>query len=301
MKQGSALNWLVPMIVILAVITAGVGLFSQDGNGPFTFTTVHGNVVEMYGKGIYRNDSLFVGAAFKGTDAVTLFLGIPVLLSAYLHHRRGSLRWTLVMMGALSYFLYNGASMTFAAMFNSMFLFYTALFSASVFATIIAFTTFDPQKMASGVSPNAPRRGMATFMFVAGLGTLAIWMSDLIGPLLRGQVPEIMGPYTTLFTHEFDSAIITPAAVIAGVYLLQRKLSGYLLAVPILILCTLIGVVVIGQTISQYLAGIVFPVSVYIGMVGSWVAMGAFAIGLTIKFFRNFEETGQGRYGENER
>lgn len=290
MKQGTALYWLVPLIAVLAVVTAGVGLFSQGGGGPFTFTTVHGNVVEMYGKGIYRNDSLFVGAAFKGTDAVTLFLSIPVLLISYLSHRRGSLRGTLVMTGALLYFLYNGASMTFAAMFNSMFLFYTALFSASVFAAIIAFTTFDLQKLADGVSPNAPRRGMAIFMFVAGLGTLAIWMSDLIGPLLSGQAPEIMGPYTSTFTHGFDSAIITPAAVIAGVYLLQRKPLGYLLAVPIQILCTLIGIVVIGQTISQYLVGIVFPVGVYIGMIGSWIVMGAFAIGLTVRFFRNFDE-----------
>lgn len=287
MKPGTALYWLVPLIAILAVITTGVGLFSQGGSGPFTFTTVHGNAVEMYGKGIYRNDSLFVGAAFKGTDAVTLLLGIPVLLISYLSYRRGSLRGSLVMMGTLLYFLYNGASMTFAAMFNSMFLFYTALFSAGVFATIIAFTKFDLEKLADAVSPNAPRRGMAIFMFVAGLGTLAIWMSDLAGPLLSGQVPEIMGPYNSMFTHGFDSAVITPAAVIAGVYLLQRKPLGYLLAVPIQILCTLVGIVVIGQTISQYSAGIVLPVGVYIGMIGSWIVMGAFAVGLTIRFFRN--------------
>jgi hypothetical protein len=43
---------------------------------------------------------------------------------------------------------------------------------------------------------------------------------------------------------------------------------------------------VIAQTISQTMEGIVFPVGVYIGMIGSWVIMGAFAIYFTISFFK---------------
>jgi hypothetical protein len=70
----------------------------------------------------------------------------------------------------------------------------------------------------------------------------------------------------------------------------QRATSeGYLLAAPILILCTLIGFVVIGQTISQTLEGIVFPFGVYIGRIGSWVVMGAFAIWLTILYFNKID------------
>jgi NADH:ubiquinone oxidoreductase subunit K len=132
---------------------------------------------------------------------------------------------------------------------------------------------------------------MAIFLFVAGIGTLFIWMSELVEPLIGGQAPEILGPYTTLFTHGFDSAVITPAAVITGVFLLKRNPLGYLLAAPLMILCTLIGIVVIGQTVSQYLAGIIFPIGVYIGMIGSWVVMGAFAIALTAAYFRNLAST----------
>ena len=104
---------------------------------------------------------------------------------------------------------------------------------------------------------------------------------------MTGQAPANLGPYTTMFTHGFDSAIITPATVITGIYLLKRKPLGYLLAAPLLILCTIIGVTVIAQTISQSMVGIVFPIGVYIGMIGSWVVMGAFAVGLAVAFFRN--------------
>jgi len=35
------------------------------------------------------------------------------------------------------------------------------------------------------------------------------------------------------------------------------------------------------------LAGITFPIGVYIGMVGSWVVMGSFAVWLAVAFFKN--------------
>jgi hypothetical protein len=287
MQKHSALIWLVPLIAVIAVLTASAGLFLQGGEGPNTFTTLHGQSVEMDGRGIYQNDSLLVGAAFRGTDTVTLLVSLPLLMVSYFLYLRGSLKGQILMIGALFYFLYNGASMTFAATFNRMFLFYTALFSASLFATIFALVTFDIQTLANRISAGFPRRGIAIFMFVAGIGTLILWLSELVGPIMSGEAPELLGPYTTMFTHGFDSAVITPAAVLTGIFLLQRKPLGYLLAAPILLLCTLIGVVVIVQTISQALAGITFPVAVYVGMVGSWIVMGAFAVGLTVAYFRN--------------
>lgn len=269
---------------------AGVGLFSQGGDGPFPFTTVYGDTIEIYGRGIYRHDSSFAAALFKGTDAVTLFVSTPLLLVGYLSYRRGSLRGSIFLIGILLYFLYVGVTYTFSVIFNSLFLVYTALFSATFSATILALGTFDTHSLASKVTSGMPRRGIAIFMFVAGFGTLFLWLSELTGPLMTGQAPANLGPYTTMFTHGFDSAVITPATVITGIFLLKRKPPGYLFAAPLLILCTLIGVVVIGQTISQTLAGFVFPIGVYIGMIGSWVVMGAFAIGLTIRFFRNISD-----------
>lgn len=130
-------------------------------------------------------------------------------------------------------------------------------------------------------------------MFVAGLGTLMLWLSELIGPLMTGQAPANLGPYTTMFTHGFDSAVITPATVITGIFLLKRRPLGYLLAAPLLILCTIIGVAVIAQTASQTLAGFVFTIGVHFGMIDSRVAMVTFAIVLTILFLRNVSETTQ--------
>jgi hypothetical protein len=287
MPNKTALNWLVPLIALIAVITAGVGLFSQGGPGPRTFTNTYRQTVELYGKGIYQHDSRLAGAGFRGTDAATLVVALPLLLATYALYRRGSRNAAIVLIGVLFYFMYNGASMTFAAMFNPLFLLYTALFSVSLFAVIVALGSFDRQALAKRVLPGFPHRGMAIFLFITGIATFLLWLSELLGPILTGGAPENLGPYTTMFTHSFDSATITPVAVLIGVFLLRRNPMGYLLAAPLMIFCTLIGVVVIGQTISQALDGLIFPPGVYIGMVGSWILMGAFAVGLTVAYFRN--------------
>jgi hypothetical protein len=52
MKQQSALNWLVPLIAVLAVVSAGAGLFWQDEGSPYTFTTLYGEAVMVSPGGI---------------------------------------------------------------------------------------------------------------------------------------------------------------------------------------------------------------------------------------------------------
>ena len=284
------LNRLIPLIILIAALTACVGLFSQGGDGPFTFTTLHAQTVQIYGKGLYRFDTVMSAATFKGVDVVTLILSIPLLIFAFTLYRRKSLRGGLLLISAIPYFLYIGVSMTFSAAFNRIFLLYTALFSTSLFALMVALVTMDPETLAKHVLPSLPHRGIAIFLFVAGIGTFLIWLSELIDPLLTGATPANLGPHTTMFTHGFDSAVITPAMILTGIYLLQRKPLGYLFAAPLLVFCMQNGFTVIAATISQRLAGIIFPVGVYIGMVGSWVLMGVFAIGLTIQYFHNISD-----------
>ena len=290
MKNRAVFNWLVPLVGLLALVASGAGLFWTGGQGPYLFTTLHGQSVEIYGRGVYQYDSTMYAAGFRGADAIVLFAGLPLLAVSYALYRRGSLKGGFLLAGALAYFTYIGASLTFSAAFNRLFLVYTALFSASLFGLIATVTAIDPQALPGRMPPGLPVRGMAVFLFVAGLGTLFLWLSELIGPILQGVAPEYLGPYTTMFTHGFDSATITPVAVLTGIILLRRNPLGYLFAPPILILSILNGLNVLAATASQTLAGIIFQPGVYVGMVGSWVVMGAFAVWLVVAFFRKLKE-----------
>jgi hypothetical protein len=288
MKNKIALHWLVPLIAILAGITASFGLLARGGEGPRMFTTIYGNTVELYGRGVYLRDTTLVATLLKGTDFVTLFISLPLLIASYRSFRRGSWKGSLFLTGVLFYFLYLGATYTFSVIFNVLFLVYTGLFSASLFAVILLFTSLDKEKLAGAIiNPGVPKRGIAIFMVVTGIATLLLWLSELVGPLATGSAPQNLGPYTTMFTHGFDSAVLTPALIISGVQIRKGKTSGYQLAIPLLILCAVIGITVISQTISQAMAGITFPVGVYIGMIGSWVVMGSFAVIFITKFFKH--------------
>ena len=63
MKPQPALNWLVPPIALFTLLAAAAGLFwPAGGGGPFTFTTLHGQTIQMYGSGLCHFNSLMKGA-----------------------------------------------------------------------------------------------------------------------------------------------------------------------------------------------------------------------------------------------
>jgi hypothetical protein len=73
---------------------------------------------------------------------------------------------------------------------------------------------------------------------------------------LSGSTPDRLDGYTTLVTVAVDSAVIAPAAVVAGLLIWRRHASGYIAAVPLLVLEALLAPLVLAQTISQLRAGV---------------------------------------------
>ena len=290
MRISKALIALAWLIAVLGAIAAAAGLFWLAGPGPSSFTTLHGQVVQLDGYGLYRNDTVFTAGSFRGADVITLIVAVPLLIFAILRYRAGSLRGGFLLAGMLSYFLYQGVSVSFASAYNELFLLYIAYFSASLFAFILAFTAIDLAALPGRVSTRLPRRGIAAFLFIAGGVVVVLWLSDVIASLLAGRTPELVASYTTVFTYAIDVAVIAPAAVLAGVLVLRRQPLGWLLACVMLILNALIGIVVIGQTVFQTRAGIVFAPPQLIGLIGSWIVLAFFAIWLVVALLRSISE-----------
>jgi hypothetical protein len=269
-RPSRAVVLLSALVVALAAVAAGAGLLWGGGDGPSQFTTVRGEAVELYGEGLYRHDTLFKAGANRGSDVVTLALGIPLLVVALRLYRRGSLRGALLLTGALSWFLYLYASLALGTAYNELFLVYVALFSASLAAFVLAFLSLDVSAVAARFSERLPRRRVAAFMLAAGGVTAAAWLVPLVASLARGQPPGLLESYATMVTDALDLGIIVPTCFLAGALLLRRNRAGYLVAIPLLVLVAFLAPMMAAQTAMQLAAGVSFTTAQVVGVIGSF-------------------------------
>ena len=287
MKNRPTLNWLVLLIATLSFVAASVGLFWQTAGSPYTFKTLYGETAQIYGRGLYAHDTIFSVGASQGADSVALFVALPLLVISFIFYHRGSFRAGFLLTSTLAYYLYYGASLGLVVAYNSLYLVYLALFSASFFALVLSLTMFDLPALPDRISSRLPRRGMAIFMFVVGIGMAFIWLSDVVNALSTEGVPEALGVNISLVTYTLDIGIIAPSALLAGFLLLRRNSLGYLLTGVLTILLALVGAMVIGQTVMQLNLGLQFSAGQLVGKAGSWLILGGIAIWLSIVFLRN--------------
>lgn len=281
MKTSKPLIALSYLVTVIATLAAGAGLFWPGGPGPFEFTTLHGEVVEIYGRGLYALDTTFKAPVLRGADAILLFIGVPALLVAIQLYRRGKRIGTLLLTGILACFLYNAISVAMGIAYNPIFLLYIAYVGTSLYAFILAFSAIDVEAL-----PKPSRhRGTAIFIFVAGLST-SVWLIEIIMGLLGGHVPMNLDSYTTDVTAVIDVGVILPTCWLAGVLLLQRKRLGYLIASTMLILLVLIGLIVASQTVMQILDGIVLKPGEIAAYVTPFISLSAIAILLEARLLR---------------
>jgi len=290
MKSSPIVVWLSCLIVLLALLATGAGVLWPHSGAPFPFTSVRGQEVAIYGQGLYRYDTLFTGAANRGTDVVTLICAIPLLAYATLRYWRGSVRGSLLLLGTLVYFLYVYGSYALGIAFNPLFLVYIALFSASLFAFVLLFASIDRQRLTDHLAPDLPRRGVAIFMFFSGLATLAIWLQPLLNELTQNQLPAFVGSYSTKITDVLDLGIITPATFIAGTLIWRRDGLGYLVGFSLLVLEIMLTPMIVAQTVSQLLAGITFTLAEMIGPMIGFATLGLFALWVLWILLRNTTE-----------
>ena len=290
MKQQSALNWLVPVIVVLALFAAGIGLFYPNEGSPFSFTAVRGETVQIWGQGWYRYDTPIGALSFKAGDLITLFLAIPVLIVSFVLYRQGSLRGGLLLTGALAYFLYTYTSLGFGATYNNLFLAYTLIFSASLFGLILALTSFDVQALPAHFGETLPRRGIGFFLIVSGVILSLIWLALSIVPaLLQSKAAPEAYFYTTFMTGIVDIGIIAPALLVAGVLILRRAPLGYLLASTMLVFTCILGPNLAAGGVIQ-VAEKVITMGQAMAFTVPFVILALIAIGLTVRLFRSFSE-----------
>ncbi|HLO14395.1 MAG TPA: hypothetical protein VK206_06180 [Anaerolineales bacterium] len=290
MKNKSALNWLVPLIAVLAASAAGTGLFSTNGDGPFPFTTLRHETVQIYGRGLYQNDTPLTAIGYRVSDAFILLVGIPLLLIAFWMYRRGLMRGKILLTGTLIFFLYNYGSLAVGAAYNNLFLAYIVLTMTTLFGALGLLMSFDLQTFPRLFSNRVPQRGISIFFIISGIALFCIWLFMSILPaLLAGTVPAELASYSTVITFALDMGIIAPALVITGRLLLRREPLGYMLMSVMLVFIDVLGCALLAMGIAQEIAGLM-NIGQFIGFVVSFAILTLFSLRFTIVLFRNIAD-----------
>lgn len=279
MKNKKTIKYLVITILILATFVSIIGLVSIKGSGSYDHSSINGEIVEIYGKGIYKNDSVSVVAQGKAADLVTLFLAVPILAFATIYTLKGSLKARLLLTGTLGYFLYTYMSYSFLWNYNPLFIVYVVLMSTSMFAFILSLMSFDLEKMPSMFKDKLPIRFLAGFQFFIALMLGLLWIGKLVPSIFNGEIPIGLEHYTTLVIQAMDLGFIVPIAVISGVLLLKRKPFGYLFTSIIIIKAITMLTSITAMIINSYLSGVVVnPIEVIVFSAFNLLAIVAFVI-----------------------
>ena len=274
MKNTTIILRLAYIIIPLAFIAATAGVFWQGTGEPYPFQTLRGETVQIRGHGLYAFDTVNSSSQEIGQDAVTLILGIPLLIAGIVSTRKNSLRGRLLLTGALGYFLYTYGAMSFLTAFNPFYLIYVALFSLSLFGFILALSGLDPVFVAEHVSDKFPRRAIASYFIIVAAFLSLAWLGLVVPPMLTGEPPAGLESAITMVIQSLDLGVIVPTALITAILLLQKRPWGFTLASVVLLKILSMGTALIAMIINQMREGVVIdPVTSVIFVVISLSGM----------------------------
>lgn len=251
MRFKTTISMLALCIIVLSLAASAYGVFSNQGPGQYEFKSLHGQSVKIYGKGLYKNDSVSMAVQAKAQDIVTMVLGIPLLIISLYLSRKNLLKGRVLLTGTLGYFLYTYTEYTFVAMYNPLFLVFVILMSASFFAFILAMMSFDMEDLSSSFNEKLPVKFVGGFLLFLAAAVGLLWLGRIVTPLMNGTIPLELEHYTTLVIQGLDLGIVLPTQIISGLLAIKRKPFGYLLAsvitIKIITLLTALTAMIIGQ------------------------------------------------------
>lgn len=198
------------IVLVLAAIASAGGIFLHD---------------------LYKG-SAWVLSATRGQDWFTLLVAVPVTAVALVLGRRGSTRAKLALIGLVGYFFYTYTGAALAYALNNFFLIYVALFTLTILTLGAWVSTLDLANLGRSFDAGVPRRSTSIFLIIIGMMLVIGEVGQLIPFFTDGTLPLPMqlAEADNFFVYALDLGLVAPFAVLAGVWLWQRKAWGYLLA-----------------------------------------------------------------------
>lgn len=283
MRTYKTLAVLIYTIAAGAIIATLSGILSRGGQSTYKHVSIRGKEVLIYGIGLYRHMSADVAPQGIAQDYVTLFIGVPLLLTAFVLFKKQDKIGPALLGGVLGYFLVTYVFYLVMGMYNELFLLYVLLAGASFFSfyNVMAHLVHHT---------NPPRfrhpgrvRFAGLFLMVNGVLIALLWLSIVVPPLLQGSIiPTEVAHYTTLIVQGLDLAILLPASIIIGWQLRKLQPAGMLWGPVYLVFLSLLMTALTAKVIAMGVLGYpIIPAVFFIPVIN------IIAVGFTIGLFKS--------------
>jgi hypothetical protein len=282
MENKKTISIFVSFITVLVVIATTIGIASINLKHEFNFTTIYGNVVKIYGGGIYKMHTVTQVYQVIPHDMVNLFLALPALLISFVFARKGILKARLFFMGVTLYLLFTYGIYTFYAMYNRLYICYVAVMGLCFYMFFILLKGTDAAKVKELFKDTYPNKLVGGFLITAATFMTLTWLKRIMPTALFNNIPTIdLAQSTTMVPQAIDLAFFLPLAFIMGIRLCRKKPEAYIIG-------TALPVFLVFMMTAIFSKGLMLQVTNTENGVGTMTIMGTFATAALIITIINF-------------
>ena len=203
---------------------------------PLTVLIILSGLVGLQTPGFYAAESPNWQAQSIGQDMVNVFLIAPCLLIASIFVQRNNSNAKLVWAGTVLYLIYTFVIYCFDVHFNKLFFIYCLCLGLSFYAFVYFLFTHYNEYRSMTIASKGFIRFTGSYFIVISLVFYFLWLAEIIPSVLQNTTPKTVTE-AGLFTnavHVIDLAVMLPAIFITGIFLIEKKTLGFILA-PILL------------------------------------------------------------------
>lgn len=225
-------------------------------------------------------------AGLVGQDAVTLVVGIPLLVVSMWLARRGSIGGFFLWTGALFYFAYSYYFYVIGG-FNALFLVYIAIVSTSLYGLLSLLFAIDPEALRNRFGTGTPTRLVGGFLIGISLLFVLMWGGMSISSAAAGRQPDEVLRVVVVI----DCTVLLPLLFFGGLRLWRREAWGYVLGGLLLVKALATGSTLAFTTaLGAWWARAIDPFDAFLFVLFALMAIGAFL--LIVAYLRSIEEGG---------
>ena len=231
-----------------------------------------------------------------GQDIVNV-VAVAVLFVAVYWVNQGSFTAFLIWSGVLLYLMYAYAIYAFDVHYNGLFLVYVAILGLSFYALVGSVIQLHLGRLRTSFSGQTTPKLVSVFFLLLGVAFYLLWFSEELPALLTGTVPPSVSVANlpTNPVHVLDLGLYLPAMLITAVTLWSRRLTGALLAGPLLVFSALTGAAILAIFLVTRSQGMSTSVGVEAFIAGIVVV----SLVLSVLFFRALKvEVAEGETAE---